>query len=128
MRQTIHIPRATPACTIEGPLQHVNSEPPQLTLLLCSSLPVCSARCQDELKKSLYLVFSQFGNIVEINANNTYKMRGQAWIVFDQLNSGTNTHTEERGRTAVPALRLNALAHRGSARCSCTQPHALNAR
>jgi hypothetical protein len=43
---------------------------------------------QEELKKSLYFIFGQYGNIVEINCNNTYKMRGQAWIVFDSINSG----------------------------------------
>jgi len=51
-------------------------------------LPLPLLVVQEELKKSLYFIFGQYGNIVEINCNNTYKMRGQAWIVFDSINSG----------------------------------------
>lgn len=49
---------------------------------------------QDELKKTLYLIFGAFGNIVEINCQATYKMRGQAWIVFDSLGAATRAHRE----------------------------------
>jgi len=43
----------------------------------------------DELKKSLYHVFSQYGAILEIHASKTLKLKGQAWIVFDDLSSAT---------------------------------------
>jgi len=43
----------------------------------------------DELKKSLYHVFGQFGNILEVNASKTLKNRGQAWVVFDDLSGAT---------------------------------------
>jgi len=43
----------------------------------------------DELKKSLYHVFSQYGAILEIHASKTLKLKGQAWIVFDELSSAT---------------------------------------
>jgi len=43
----------------------------------------------EELKKSLYHVFGQFGNILEINASKTLKNRGQAWVVFDDLAGST---------------------------------------
>jgi len=36
-----------------------------------------------ELYTALYSVFSTFGKIVDIVAAKTYKLRGQAWIVFD---------------------------------------------
>eukprot|EP00898_Chlorokybus_atmophyticus_P007247 jgi/Chlat1/7523/Chrsp61S07023 len=38
---------------------------------------------KEELKKSLYAVFSQFGKILDIVALRTLKLRGQAWVVFD---------------------------------------------
>jgi RNA recognition motif-containing protein len=43
-----------------------------------------------ELKKSLYAVFSQFGKIVDIVACKTLKLRGQAWVVFEDVTSATN--------------------------------------
>jgi len=49
---------------------------------------------KDELKKSLYHVFSQFGNIIDIYAAKTLKLRGQAWIVFDDLNGATKACRE----------------------------------
>jgi U2 small nuclear ribonucleoprotein B'' len=53
----------------------------------------------DELKKSLYHVFGQFGNILEINASKTLKMRGQAWIVFDDLGGSTKALRDMQGFT-----------------------------
>jgi len=49
---------------------------------------------KDELKRSLYHVFSQFGNILEIIATKTYKMRGQAWVIFDDLSGSTKALRE----------------------------------
>lgn len=45
---------------------------------------------KDELKKSLYAIFSQFGPILDIIALKTLKMRGQAFVVFKELASATN--------------------------------------
>lgn len=45
---------------------------------------------KEELKKSLYAVFSQFGKIVDIVACTTLKLRGQAWVVFDDVTAATN--------------------------------------
>ena len=42
------------------------------------------------LKKALYESFSQFGRILEIVALRGDKMRGQAWISFDSVDSATN--------------------------------------
>ncbi|KAJ8749553.1 hypothetical protein K2173_026202 [Erythroxylum novogranatense] len=44
----------------------------------------------DELKKSLNAVFSQFGKIVEILAFKTLKHKGQAWVVFEDVQSATS--------------------------------------
>jgi len=45
--------------------------------------------CVAELKRSLYYLFSQFGQILDIVAMKTIKARGQAFIVFKDLASAT---------------------------------------
>lgn len=45
---------------------------------------------KDELKKSLYAIFSQFGQIMDIVAMKTLKMRGQAFVIFKEIQSSTN--------------------------------------
>lgn len=44
---------------------------------------------KDELKKSLYAIFSQFGQILDIVALRTFKMRGQAFVIFKEISSAT---------------------------------------
>lgn len=44
---------------------------------------------KDELKKSLYAIFSQFGQILDIVALKTLKMRGQAFVIFKEISSAT---------------------------------------
>ncbi|GAB4829918.1 hypothetical protein Ancab_019564 [Ancistrocladus abbreviatus] len=44
----------------------------------------------EELKKSLYAVFSQFGKILEVLAFKTLKHKGQAWVVFEDVSSANN--------------------------------------
>jgi len=45
---------------------------------------------KDELRKSLYALFSQYGTVLDIIALKTLKMRGQAFIVFRDVPSATN--------------------------------------
>lgn len=45
---------------------------------------------KDDLKKSLYAIFSQFGQILDIVALKTLKMRGQAFVIFKEISSATN--------------------------------------
>lgn len=45
---------------------------------------------KDELKKSLYAIFSQFGQIMDIVALKTLKMRGQAFVIFKEISSASN--------------------------------------
>ncbi|KAI6192013.1 hypothetical protein M3Y97_00290000 [Aphelenchoides bicaudatus] len=40
---------------------------------------------KDELKKALYAIFSQFGQIIDIMAFKTLRMRGQAHIIFKEV-------------------------------------------
>lgn len=52
---------------------------------------------KDELKKSLYAIFSQFGQILDIIALKTLKMRGQAFVIFKEINSATNALRSMQG-------------------------------
>lgn len=52
---------------------------------------------KEELKKSLYAIFSQFGEIMEIVAAKTLKARGQAFVVFKDINSATNALRSMQG-------------------------------
>jgi RNA recognition motif-containing protein len=50
-----------------------------------------------EMKKSLYAVFSQFGKILDIVNLKTLKLRGQAWVVFDDITAATNALRQMQG-------------------------------
>lgn len=52
---------------------------------------------KDELKKSLYAIFSQFGQILDIVAMKNLKMRGQAFVIFKDINSSTNALRSMQG-------------------------------
>jgi hypothetical protein len=52
---------------------------------------------KDEMKKSLYAVFSQFGKILDIVNLKTLKLRGQAWVVFDDITAATNALRQMQG-------------------------------
>uniref|UniRef100_A0A670HV61 Small nuclear ribonucleoprotein polypeptide B2 n=1 Tax=Podarcis muralis TaxID=64176 RepID=A0A670HV61_PODMU len=54
-------------------------------------------RHRDELKRSLYALFSQFGHVVDIVALKTMKMRGQAFVIFKELGSSTNALRQLQG-------------------------------
>lgn len=52
---------------------------------------------KEELKKSLYAIFSQFGQIMDIVALKTLRMRGQAFVIFKEINSATNALRSMQG-------------------------------
>ena len=52
---------------------------------------------KDELKKSLYAAFSQFGPILDIVALKTFKMRGQAFVVFRDITAATQAVRQMQG-------------------------------
>lgn len=45
---------------------------------------------KEELKRSLYAVFSQYGRILDVVALKTEKLRGQAWVVFSEITAASN--------------------------------------
>ncbi|KAI7727893.1 hypothetical protein M8C21_010182 [Ambrosia artemisiifolia] len=45
---------------------------------------------KEELKRSLYALFSQYGRILDVVALKTAKLRGQAWIVFSEVTAASN--------------------------------------
>ncbi|XP_054153052.1 U1 small nuclear ribonucleoprotein A-like [Oppia nitens] len=44
---------------------------------------------KEELKKSLHAIFSQFGQILDIVALKTFKMKGQAFVIFNDIQSAS---------------------------------------
>ncbi|XP_037790280.1 U1 small nuclear ribonucleoprotein A-like [Penaeus monodon] len=52
---------------------------------------------KEELKRSLYAIFSQFGQILDIVALKTLKMRGQAFVIFKEIQSATNAMRAMQG-------------------------------
>lgn len=45
---------------------------------------------QEELKKILYACFSPHGKIIDVVAVKSFRLRGQAWIVFDDISAATD--------------------------------------
>ena len=63
--------------------------------LYCKNLP-------DKLKtatskKSLYMLFSEFGKILEIRVSRAQSLRGQAWIVFSDVTAATEAMRRRQG-------------------------------
>ncbi|XP_051632392.1 LOW QUALITY PROTEIN: U1 small nuclear ribonucleoprotein A [Manacus candei] len=52
---------------------------------------------KDELKKSLYAIFSQFGQILDILVSRSLRMRGQAFVIFKELSSAGNALRSMQG-------------------------------
>uniref|UniRef100_A0A3Q2CDD3 U1 small nuclear ribonucleoprotein A n=1 Tax=Cyprinodon variegatus TaxID=28743 RepID=A0A3Q2CDD3_CYPVA len=52
---------------------------------------------KDELKKSLYAIFSQFGQILDILVARNLKMKGQAFVIFKEINSASNALRSMQG-------------------------------
>uniref|UniRef100_A0A3B3C3N7 U1 small nuclear ribonucleoprotein A n=1 Tax=Oryzias melastigma TaxID=30732 RepID=A0A3B3C3N7_ORYME len=52
---------------------------------------------KDELKKSLYAIFSQFGQILDILVARNIKMKGQAFVIFKEINSASNALRSMQG-------------------------------
>ena len=51
----------------------------------------------DALKKQLYLLFSQYGRVTQIVASKGTKLRGQAWVEFQDTASATNALRGKQG-------------------------------
>jgi U2 small nuclear ribonucleoprotein B'' len=51
------------------------------TLYVNNLFEKCS---QDDLKKAMRCIFGQFGTILDVVSRRTYRLRGQAWVVFEK--------------------------------------------
>lgn len=77
-----------------------------------------------ELRKCLNAVFSQFGNVAQIHVSKAYKLRGQAWVVFDSAEAAAEAkllmegfRLYEKPLVRAPCrLALQPCACRGAAR------------
>ncbi|XP_023565328.1 U1 small nuclear ribonucleoprotein A-like isoform X1 [Octodon degus] len=61
---------------------------------------------KDELKKSLYAIFSQFGQILDILVSQSLKMRGQAFVIFKEVSSATNALRSTQGFPFYKPIRI----------------------
>ena len=61
---------------------------------------------KNDLKKSLYAIFSQFGPILDIMAWKNLKMRGQAFVVYKDTASASNSIRSMQGK---PGLGLGSM-------------------
>jgi len=52
---------------------------------------------KEDLKKSLFAIFTQFGQILDILATKSLKMRGQAFVIFKEISSATNALRSMQG-------------------------------
>lgn len=49
---------------------------------------------KEELRRSLYLLFSQYGAVIDVVAVKSDKMRGQAFVVFSQVAHATDARKD----------------------------------
>lgn len=56
----------------------------------------------NELRKSLYMEFIKFGKILDVIVGiKRFALRGQAWIVFDQVESAVRAIAEMNGKVVL---------------------------
>ncbi|KAG6751380.1 hypothetical protein POTOM_045914 [Populus tomentosa] len=69
---------------------------------------------KEELKRSLYCLFSQYGRILDVVALKTAKLRGQAWVVFSEVTAASNAVRQMQGFPFYdkPMVRFVMLAER----------------
>ena len=67
---------------------------------------------KEQLKQSLYLLFSQFGTILDIVALKTERMRGQAWVSYLSVQNATDAMNKLQGFDffGKPMVRLQVKA------------------
>lgn len=69
------------------PITSMEDAPPNYTLYLNNLNDKIKI---DRMKASLYSTFSQHGKILEIGMGKARRLRGQAWVTFDDIPSATN--------------------------------------
>ncbi len=86
------------------------SPPATATASTATAIPAGTAPCQTlyihhlnektpllDLRKSLYLLFSQFGHVLHVSAARTDTTRGQAWVVMGGVESAVRAVNEMDG-------------------------------
>ena len=61
---------------------------------LCWRCTICGFL---ELRKALYAIFSQFGQVIDIMAFKTLRMRGQAHVIFKDVNCASTAMRSMQG-------------------------------
>ena len=82
-----------------------------LTLRLCMCVCVYV-----DMKKALYAICCQFGSVIDIVVMKTFRLRGQAWVVFESVPAATNAMRslagfEMFGKEIVRALKTHIHTH-----------------
>jgi RNA recognition motif-containing protein len=92
--------------------------------------PLCLALCAD-LKKAMRCMFGQFGNILDVVSRRTYRLRGQAWVVFERAEEAKKALDCMQGFPLMgkPLVRgfAAAFACRGMASAAMSHPASLHA-
>lgn len=83
------MPLAPPKASLPGgiPPKPAQSIPPNQTLYV-RDLPSANIKKED-LRTALYLLFSTYGPVLDVVALKTMKMRGQAHIVYRDIQTST---------------------------------------
>ncbi|CAG8294845.1 unnamed protein product [Penicillium salamii] len=71
-----------------GPDSKATATGPPSQTLYCTNLPD-KRLCKNDLRTSLYTLFSTYGTVLDVVAMKTNKMRGQAHIVFKDVQAST---------------------------------------
>jgi RNA recognition motif-containing protein len=88
-------PPAVPAATQPaGNMMIASDVPPNQTLYLNNLNEKVK---KGPLKKALYAVFSQFGPVMDVVCMRTNRLRGQAWVVFENVADSTNALRQMQG-------------------------------
>lgn len=72
------------------------------------------------LKKALYAVFSQFGPVMDVVCMRTNRLRGQAWVVFENVADSTNALRQMQGFPFFDKAMVSSL-YQGGGSCHCVQ-------
>jgi len=81
--------------------------------LYVSNLPTSKIQ-KDDLKRSLYILFSTYGSVLDVVAMRTEKMRGQAHVTYKDVQTATQAMRALQkfdffGRELVSPLELRKL-------------------
>uniref|UniRef100_A0A7S1X0U7 RRM domain-containing protein n=1 Tax=Tetraselmis chuii TaxID=63592 RepID=A0A7S1X0U7_9CHLO len=52
---------------------------------------------KEELKKCMYALFSQYGKVLDVVAMKTLRLRGQCWVVFEDVGAATSAMRSLQG-------------------------------